>query len=110
MHGLVRYFSLIVAVLSGLLMGGAAYAQGNETRVIVPDLPGGALVSGRYRSNSRIYGKYRFEFCLRQRGSYSVSGGGVQCDGRLDWSGQGAQVNGSCAARRAAMAWRGVEC
>lgn len=93
MHGFVRYFSLIVAVLSGMVLGGAALAQSNDTRVIVPDLPGGALVSGCYRSNNRIYGQYRFEFCLQQRGTYSVSGGGVRCDGRLNWTGRGAEVS-----------------
>lgn len=93
MRGLVRYFSLIVALLGGLLMGGVAYAQGNETRVIVPDVPGGAIVSGCYRSSGRIYGKYRLEFCLLQRGTYSVSGGGVRCNGRLDWTGRGTTVN-----------------
>jgi len=93
MHGIVRYFSLVVAILGGLMLGGTAFAQGNETRVIVPDLPGGAIVSGCYRSSGRIYGKYRFEFCLQQRGSYAVSGGGVRCSGRLDWSGRGAEVS-----------------
>ncbi|MET3924946.1 hypothetical protein [Devosia sp. 2618] len=92
MHRIVRYFSLVFAVLSGLLLGGSAFAQGNETRVIVPDLPGGAIVSGCYRSTGRIYGKYRIEFCLQQRGTYFVSGGGVLCDGRLDWTGRGAEV------------------
>ena len=93
MHGFVRYFSLIAAVLGGLLLGGAAFAQGNETRVIVPDVPGGAIVSGCYRANSRIYGNYTFAFCLQQRGTYTVTGGGVRCNGRLDWTGQGAQVS-----------------
>lgn len=93
MHGFVRYFGLIVAILSGMVLGGAALAQSNDTRVIVPDLPGGALVSGCYRSNNRIYGHYRFEFCLQQRGTYSVSGSGVRCNGRLDWTGRGAEVS-----------------
>lgn len=93
MQSIVRYFGLVLAVFSGLVFGGVALGQGNETRVIVPDLPGGAIVSGCYRSNSRIYDKYRFEFCLQQRGSYAVSGGGVRCDGRLDWSGRGAEVS-----------------
>lgn len=93
MHAMVRYFSIVIALFFGLTLGGAAFAQGNETRVIVPDLPGGAIVSGCYRSNARIYGKYRFSFCLQQRGSYSVSGGGVNCNGRLDWSGRGAEVS-----------------
>src|SRR5690606_6262577 len=75
-----------------------AFAQGNDTRVIVPDLPGGAIVSGCYRSTGHIYGKYRLEFSLQQRGSYAVSSGGVRCAGRLDWSGRRAE--GSVQLRR----------
>lgn len=93
MLAVARYLGLVLALLAGLMAGGAAFAQGNETRVIVPDLPGGAIVSGCYRSTGRIYGKYRFEFCLQQRGSYAVSGGGVRCEGRLDWNGRGAEVS-----------------
>lgn len=92
MHGFVRYLSLIVALLAGLSLGGMAFAQGNETRVVVPDVPGGAIVSGCYRATGRLYNKYTFEFCLQQRGTYSVTGGGVRCNGRLNWTGQGAQV------------------
>jgi hypothetical protein len=93
MRSIVRYFSIIAAIVGGLLLGGVAFGQGNETRVIVPDLPGGAIVSGCYRSNGRLYGRYQFEFCLQQRGIYSVTGGGVRCNGRLDWSGRGAEVS-----------------
>ena len=93
MRGLVRYFSFVAALVGGMFMGGMAFGQGNETRVIVPDVPGGAIVSGCYRANGRIYGSYTFEFCLKQRGTYTVTGGGVRCNGRLDWTGQGAQVS-----------------
>jgi len=93
MSGVVRYLSIVAAILGGLMIGGSAFGQSNETRVIVPDVPGGAIVSGCYRSNNRIYDKYRFEFCLQQRGTYTVSGGGVQCNGRLDWTGRGAEVS-----------------
>ncbi len=93
MRGLVRYFGLFVVVLAGLMAGGAAFGQGNETRVIVPDLPGGAIVSGCYRAAGRIYGNYTLDFCLQQRGTYTVTGGGVRCNGQLDWTGQGAQVS-----------------
>jgi len=93
MRSMLRYFSLVLAVFGAMVVSGAAYAQGNDTKVIVPDLPGGAIVSGCYRSNNAIYGKYRFEFCLQQRGSYVVTGGGVRCNGRLDWSGRGAEVS-----------------
>lgn len=93
MQNLLRYLGLVAAIVGGLAMGGAAFGQSNETRVVVPDLPGGAIVSGCYRSANRIYGKYNFEFCLQQRGTYAVSGGGVRCSGRLDWTGRGAEVN-----------------
>ena len=94
MGRIFRQIGVICLILLGALAAsGTAFGQGNETRVIVPDLPGGAIVSGCYRSTGRIYGSYRLDFCLQQRGSYTVTGGGVRCNGRLDWTGQGANVS-----------------
>ena len=84
---------IAVAVLAVGLGVSAAAAEDISTRVIVPDAPGGALVAGCYRVPERIYKSYRFTFCLEQRGTYSVRGGGVRCDGRLDWSAKGRDIN-----------------
>src|SRR6201999_47882 len=63
-----------------------------STRVIVPDAPGGALVAGCYRVPERIYKSYHLSFCLERRGTYEVSGGGVYCNGKLNWTGKGSVV------------------
>jgi hypothetical protein len=68
-------------------------AQDVNTRVIVPDAPGGALFAGCYQVQQRLYGPYRMTFCLEQRGTYTVRGGGVRCDGRLTWSASGRDIN-----------------
>ena len=75
------------------MLASNAMAEDITTRVIVPDAPGGALVAGCYRVPGPIYKSYHFSFCLEQRGTYEVSGGGVYCHGRLNWSGRGAVVS-----------------
>jgi hypothetical protein len=87
-------FSLLAALLFGLLAAAASFAQDMETKVIVPDGPsGGVLVRGCYRITERLYGPYRMEFCLERRGNYTVTGGGVTCNGRLDWSARGRDIS-----------------
>ncbi|MET3898839.1 hypothetical protein ABIB57_002791 [Devosia sp. UYZn731] len=69
---LIKLLQLALIAL-GLTLGGLAppvTAQDANTRVIVPDVPGGALLSGCYRVTERLYGPYRMEFCLEQRGTY----------------------------------------
>lgn len=85
---------IIVAVLLCLTMfaPSGAFAQA-EPRVIVPDHPGGAAFGGCYRVNTRLYGPYRLTFCLQQRGVYQITGGGVTCNGRLDWRVSGRDIN-----------------
>lgn len=89
MHG------LLAAMLGIVLAVGGAMAQEPNVRVIVPDHPDGVIVTGCYRAVGNIYDSYRFEFCLKQRGTYTVRGGGVRCDGRLRWelSGPGVEVD-----------------
>ncbi len=70
-----------------------AFAEDINTRVIVPDAPGGALFAGCYQVQQHLYGPYRMTFCLEQRGTYTVRGGGVRCDGRLNWSASGRDIN-----------------
>lgn len=93
-----RHFIQVLSFVTGVFFAGllsvtSVFAQGAETRVIVPDAPNGVIVSGCYEAVGRIYQKYRFEFCLKQRGTYEVRGGGVRCDGRLNWNVRGASVN-----------------
>ena len=85
--GLAAGLLLILTVLT------PTYAQDMNTRVIVPDVPGGALFTGCYNVQQRLYGPYRMSFCLEQRGTYTVRGGGVRCDGRLTWSASGRDIN-----------------
>jgi hypothetical protein len=79
----IRQALLPVIVAFGMVT--TALAQDFETRVIVPDAPGGAKFSGCYRANEQLYGPYNFSFCLEQRGGYRVRGGGVTCEGKLNW-------------------------
>ncbi|MEI9899687.1 MAG: hypothetical protein WDN31_05525 [Hyphomicrobium sp.] len=67
-------------------------AQDMNTMVIVPDAPGGAAVAGCYSVSQRLYGPYRMDFCLQQRGTYTVRGGGVTCNGRLNWRARGGTI------------------
>jgi hypothetical protein len=70
-----------------------AVAQDMNATVIVPDAPGGARFSGCYNVAQRLYGPYRMTFCLEQRGSYTVTGGGVTCNGRLNWNASGRNID-----------------
>ena len=70
-----------------------AQTQDNSARVVVPDVPGGALVSGCYRADRNLYGPYRLTFCLQRKGIYAVRGDGLRCDGRLTWKTKGRDVS-----------------
>ncbi len=75
--------SLAFAILgAGLAFSSAASAT--NARVAVPDRPGDG-VKGCYRIAERLYGPYSMTFCLEDRGYYRVTGGGLNCDGRLSW-------------------------
>lgn len=82
------------AVLACVVAGSAAFAQtdGPQSRVIVPDVPGGADPGGCYRADRDLYGPYRLSFCLQRKGFYAVRGGGIVCDGKLTWTTQGRDV------------------
>lgn len=89
-------FRSIAALAAALLMVAStvpSLAQGEpEVRVIVPEVPGGVIVSNCYRALGRIYDGYTFSFCLKQRATYSVRGHGVRCEGRLNWDVEGIHV------------------
>lgn len=94
---MAHVLKLLGTLLSALLIAGLATvsvrAAEAEVRVIVPDVPGGVIVSNCYRATGRIYDGYTFSFCLKQRATYSVRGNGVRCEGRLNWDVKGATVD-----------------
>jgi len=83
---LLIWFSLLV------FFSAPSLASAQEVRVIVPDHPGGVPVNGCFAANRPIFGPYRFSFCLERRGTYSVRGGGLQCDGRITWRTSGRDI------------------
>jgi hypothetical protein len=90
-----------LAVTAGLLslaaLAPADAAEKPSTRVVVPDRPGGGNggigIGACYRVTERLYGPYSMSFCLTGRGSYKVIGGGLNCNGSLNWSTSGRNVN-----------------
>src|SRR5690242_5895646 len=76
----------MAAVLALTVFVPAAYAEGPSTRVVVPDRPQPPAGGGCYQIAERLYGPYSMTFCLRNRGTYRVTGGGLNCSGGLTWS------------------------
>ena len=66
--GLNAIIALVAAMVLTLSAGPAA-AQDKDVRVLVPDVPGGVIVSNCYRAVGNIYGRYTFDFCLKNRGT-----------------------------------------
>lgn len=62
--------------------------EAQYARVVVPDAPKGALISGCYRADRPLFGPYQLTFCIDpgRRGGYSVRGPQLSCDGRLGWT------------------------
>lgn len=80
----VRFLVFVfAAMILSSTPGHDALAQ--ETFVVVPDAPGGAIFTGCYRGDPRLWGRYRLNFCLTRQGTYSVTGGGISCNGRVTW-------------------------
>jgi hypothetical protein len=91
MRRIIALSLLVIAVLP--LPALAQVEPGPEARVIVPDLPEGAVVNGCYRADRKLYGPYTLSFCLVKRGTYRVRGDdGIRCDGRLTWRTKGRDV------------------
>lgn len=88
---MTKHIAGCIAVLALAVSIGTAPAgaQNDNARVVVPDRPQGAVVSGCYRADRHLYGPYNFAFCLKKKGTYKVRGNGLACDGRIGW-----QVNG----------------
>lgn len=64
-----------------------------DMRMPVPG-PGGG-VKGCWRAKQPLYGQYRLSFCLNRGsdGGYQVNGGKLSCNGDIDWSRYGDQVD-----------------
>jgi hypothetical protein len=74
------------------LLATPSLASEIEARVIVPDAPGGAVVSGCFRADRPLFGPHWLTMCLRNRGTYTVTGGGITCNGRLTWTANGRNI------------------
>ena len=88
--------SILIRVLIVLLFGAnvsSAQVLDSDARVVVPDVPGGARVAGCYKADRGLYGRNVVTFCLQRRGIYSVRSDRLRCDGRLNWSTRGRDVN-----------------
>lgn len=107
---------LAAAAGAVLVVPVAANATNNRPQVVVPDRPspgprpgGFSDYEGCYRVDGRIYGPYRLSFCLGSpRDSYYVvRGGGVYCEGSLDWSEgrRGVQINLARTSCGGGVAW-----
>jgi hypothetical protein len=92
-----RVLKLLLSFLSAGLMALAVTAPvaaaEADVRVFVPDVPGGVIVSNCYRAVGNVYGARTFEFCLKQRGTYTARGNGLRCNGRLNWDVSGLSVD-----------------
>jgi hypothetical protein len=84
-------YVLILLMLSANLA--SAQVQDDNARVVVPDVPGGARVSGCYKADRGLYGRNELTFCLQRRGIYAIRSDRLSCDGRLTWSTRGRDVN-----------------
>ena len=87
---------LFRALLACLILGLTVPSlEAQEARVVVPDAPGGAFVSGCYRADRQLYGPYKLVFCVERnrRGTYSVQGPRLRCEGRLSWRSNDRAIN-----------------
>jgi hypothetical protein len=92
-----------IAAYLCLALIASASAQEMETRVIVPESPGGANFAGCYRADRDLYGPHRLTMCFERRGTYTIRGG-ARCDGDLSWRVSGRDI--FIDLRRASCRWR----
>jgi hypothetical protein len=74
----------------GLFAASPIQARDFNERVAVPSEPDQGDVHDCWTANRSLYGPYKLTFCLRsgytgKTGSYQVTGGGMRCDGALNW-------------------------
>jgi hypothetical protein len=93
MFKVLRIAVAAVAATAGLSLAMVDFsaAQSPAVSVAVPSPGGGGGLVGCYRASNQIYGPYWFSFCLNRGrgGTYQVTGGGLNCNGGLDWYDQG---------------------
>ena len=66
---------IVAAACLALMFAASAPAQQQvETRVIVPDSPGGANFAGCFRATRDLFGPYRLTMCFERRGTYTIRG------------------------------------
>ena len=78
----------LLAGLFALSFAGLAAAQNLGPQIVIPEDPGSGADAGCYRVDGDLYGPYTMSFCLGSSNSqkrYQVIGGGLECNGRLDW-------------------------
>ncbi len=86
-----------------MLPATASFAQQNAIPNIAVPTPGPGpghpappqqSFEGCYYINQDLYGPYRMSFCLSRwgGGSYHVTGGGLNCNGNLNWSDRGGEA------------------
>ena len=96
-----------------LALAASASAQEMDTRVIVPESPGGANFAGCYRADRDLYGPNRLTMCFERPGTYTIRGG-ARCDGDLSWrvSGRDISIDLRRASCRGGVAWEraNVDC
>lgn len=94
---------LAIAVGIALVPATGAVAQQNANPNIAVPAPGPGPghpppqhygFAGCYQINQDLYGPYRMSFCLNQwgSGSYHVTGGGLNCNGNLNWRDRGGEA------------------
>lgn len=92
MKSLKSVLAFLSVALFCLANPAIAQTEDNSARVVVPDVPGGALVAGCYKADRNLYGPYRLTFCLQRKGLYTVRGDSLRCDGTLSWTTTGRDV------------------
>lgn len=84
--------AVFISFLTGSV--GLSAVANAQQRMPVPSDPS-ANIEGCWRGSERLYGQFRFEFCLQQwtNGLYRVDGQGLSCEGDLNWSRSGRSVS-----------------
>ncbi len=83
-----------IALTAGFLAFSFVAAFAQAPQIAVPTPGGGnggnqgSSYAGCYMVSQNLYGPYRMSFCLNRggNGSYQVTGGGLYCNGQLNWS------------------------
>lgn len=81
-----RLAGMALALVAGVASAPLGVAEAQMTpQIAMPEPDNGGILTGCYRIQGPIYGQYRMTFCLGRRNNYTVTGGGLNCNGGLDW-------------------------